>query len=437
MKKKAAIKSVLPQIYEKIRTMPQFSGKLPPYATGVIEEMSVPSENPQAVAYVTNVDANKDGKIDKIHIVMPRLEEEARRLNLNPDINDRRTIGSILHLLAHEVLGHIQDYAPHNEQNPFPGGEPIAEQKAEQTLSQFSAQATNIQDRFDKLSTISGETMRSLEALIKLSNVLDQKGHYKLADEVDTIVKKIAAGFPMHQPVTEIGTAPENYRPEMTGARKRYEENKNATPGAIQPPGDPYTYDYLRNKDVFVVRTTPAGKEYSIGARLGSGTEAYKKLEPYVRGGEQVAAPPVAESSEYETKLRKLLERLLDGLDKNRWGYKVTDLFKHNDTLNKLYAVGGKDNVLWDPHILSKYWGIIDEASQDMGYTINNKDELKKILDEASLLGEKLSQARLQARSKSRAASDKKEEMKKNASLDLKTSMDIAFAMPKSTPFGR
>jgi hypothetical protein len=68
MIKIAAIKSVLPQIYEKIRTMPQFSGKLPPYTTGVIEEMSAPSDNPKAVAYVTNVDANQDGKIDKIHI---------------------------------------------------------------------------------------------------------------------------------------------------------------------------------------------------------------------------------------------------------------------------------------------------------------------------------------------------------------------------------
>ena len=94
---------------------------------GIVWEMTPPSDSPNAVAYVSSEDADGNGKIDKIHMVLSNLPPNV------PGSMDQ-AVDQILDMLEEDIGGvlahegaHIADFNPNNSDNPFGGGEAIAE----------------------------------------------------------------------------------------------------------------------------------------------------------------------------------------------------------------------------------------------------------------------------------------------------------------------
>jgi len=110
---------------------------------GIVWELNPPPDAPKAVAYVSSEDANNNGKIDKIHMVLSNLPPNVPG-SMDQAVDQildmlEEDIGGIL---AHEG-GHIADFNPNNPQNPFPGGEGVAD----------SAEALFHQQKMAKLLT--------------------------------------------------------------------------------------------------------------------------------------------------------------------------------------------------------------------------------------------------------------------------------------------
>ena len=129
-----------------------------------------------------------------------------------------------------------------------------------------------------------------IKELFAVANELDAKGFRKEADTIDGIVKKaedwlgrpdsFAEGMGGQVATLEGPVIPEDS--SIRGARDRYLARRDSRVGRIQPPGDPYTYDYLPKENYFVVRTDPNPGSPAVGAKLKEGTRAYAILSTYL-----------------------------------------------------------------------------------------------------------------------------------------------------------
>lgn len=108
-----------------------------------------------------------------------------------------------------------------------------------------------------------------IKDLLKIAQDLDARGLHSEADKIDEIVS-LAIG-PTHSSGPE--AAPGAAVPAAPA---------HARKGAIQRPKDPYTYDWLEAERAFVVRTTPPGKESSIGAKIREGKGGWAVLRKHI-----------------------------------------------------------------------------------------------------------------------------------------------------------
>ncbi len=117
-------------------------------ANEIIYEQSSPPDKSNALAYVTNQDENSDGRIDKIHFVVPNLNKY-----FNNDFSNKafyNFLKIVGHILLHEK-GHEVDFerAKSMQTNdPFPGGESAADAYADRYEEQLDTmiQQTQQQD---------------------------------------------------------------------------------------------------------------------------------------------------------------------------------------------------------------------------------------------------------------------------------------------------
>lgn len=315
MIKVSQIQSYWPKIYQMLRNPPQgvnlgsFPSQLPPMNKIQFDQGAHPEE-PQAVGYVTTEDTNQDGTLDTIHISSPRLNQELQNAGVNMQMLsqlDNLTpqqlmpiLAAFVELISHEA-GHLQDFDP-NQENPFPGGEGAADAAARSAVQQISFATTNISTRVDKLGSFQ-MSMEVLNELNKLAAELDELGFDKFSDVAESIMTKYAQTFEeeMGAGEQELARGLEQDRAEKERARKSIAlpgyvrlsdpRGKGFYPhfalesypnfGKIQPKGDPYSYDYLSDADMFVVRTAPEGKHKAVGYRIKPGTAAYEKLAPF------------------------------------------------------------------------------------------------------------------------------------------------------------
>lgn len=87
----------------------------------IIFDTKAPDDKPNAVAYVSSGDKNSNGKIDKIHFVLPNLPSST------DDVNFAAFVEEVAHILVHEEA-HIKDF--NSDKDDFPGGESYAESVA-------------------------------------------------------------------------------------------------------------------------------------------------------------------------------------------------------------------------------------------------------------------------------------------------------------------
>lgn len=190
MKKYASkMKEIFPQAYgllqrggESPLSLPRL--KLPPIDKIFLDD-SAPPDAQDAIAYVTNKDADGNGRVDAIHIVLPKFIAQLKQSGVDIDqlsSSDFTNIKSsaklqivsglmsaLVEVLAHE-LGHLEGGSEFK-------GEPEAEAAARSATQ-------NIR--------ISSNGVIMLNKLKKIANMLDQKGQYKIADELDSVIEKIA-----------------------------------------------------------------------------------------------------------------------------------------------------------------------------------------------------------------------------------------------------
>ena len=312
IKKLANIQAVWPQIYSMLKNPPQginlgsFPSKLPSIDKFKIE-LSKNQTNPQAVGFVTTEDTNNDGTLDTIHISSERFMEELERsgidrgeisaLNNLPKEKLAGILSAFVEIIAHE-MGHLKDYVSSSD-NPFPGGESIAEQSGNQALQQISV-ATNKY----KLNINRRYKMSSLKILADLANELDKLNEIKAADIVTDIMLKKSQqetylGTPsedirvrdsrVEQTLSEGGVRPDAERPiqptlpsstPKDGApiSAKIQESGSATIGRlgeIRPVGDPFTYSYIPELKAFKVMsyTSRPGEEISNSIRRAIGAK--------------------------------------------------------------------------------------------------------------------------------------------------------------------
>jgi hypothetical protein len=160
----------------------------------IIFDSSIPSGKSDALGYVTTEDSDGDGKLDKLHIVVPNVDRHLSGIKLE-DLNSKdpdklyAILAPFVEIIAHE-MGHLDDYKKDSEQ-PFPGGESKADAAAKQVLNQMSVKATNTKDKNIFLRS-SSMKKQVLEKLVKLANDLDAKKSFDLSDEVMDIAAKLA-----------------------------------------------------------------------------------------------------------------------------------------------------------------------------------------------------------------------------------------------------
>jgi len=190
MKKKAQSFGSWPQTYSRMQS---FYPDLSQYPQVDFQQGMAPDA--QAIGYVSTEDTDNDGGIDKIHVVVPRFEQELGAKGITGDLEDetnRRNLYLALKEVIEHELGHIKDYDPGDLENPFPGGEGVAEQAARQALSGVSAQATNIRNKLEThISYRSANMLEFLSELNKLASTLDEKQQYKFADQVEEIMAEV------------------------------------------------------------------------------------------------------------------------------------------------------------------------------------------------------------------------------------------------------
>ncbi len=319
MKKIAQIQTYWPKIYQLLKSPPagvnlgSFPSQLPPMNKIQIDQGQHPDE-PQAFGYVTTEDTNADGNLDTIHISSPRLSQELQGAGIDAQMLgqlDSLTpeqmlpiLQAFVELISHE-MGHLQDFAP-DQDNPFPGGEAAAETAARSAVQQLSVATTNISTRFDKLGSFQ-MSMEVLEELNKLAAELDDLGFTNFSDTAEKIMGKYAQTFEDEldaglqaervdkERVRKSINLPGYVRladPAEKGFYPFYALESHPYMGKIQPAGDPYSYDYLEEEGVFVVRTGKGEERHkAVGYKIKPGTAAYEKLAPYLPKPAAPAAP--------------------------------------------------------------------------------------------------------------------------------------------------
>lgn len=149
----------------------------------IVWDSAPPPSNPNAVAYVTNEDKNNDGKIDVIHLVLPKFPTNPSEEEMN------NLLGQVAKTLVHEY-GHIEDYD--SETDTFRGGEgpaEMAEQTYKTVLDQKLKQMApaNNNNLFEGMSAAA--KLEIIRDLVKVSDALDKRGLLKEADLLDGIIK--------------------------------------------------------------------------------------------------------------------------------------------------------------------------------------------------------------------------------------------------------
>lgn len=143
------VKSHWPAIYQLLKFPPSginlgsFPSQLPSMDKFKVDE-SAPGN---AVGFVSTEDVDGDGNLDVIHISSSRLGKELDLLGLkDTDLSNARSLSKqqleallsvFVELISHE-MGHLKDF--NGGENPFPGGEGVAESAAQQALSQVHAE---------------------------------------------------------------------------------------------------------------------------------------------------------------------------------------------------------------------------------------------------------------------------------------------------------
>jgi len=151
----------------------------------IVWDSAPPPSNPNAVAYVTNEDKNNDGKIDVIHLVLPKFPTNPTEEEMND------LLGQVAMTLVHEYR-HIEDFNQNPETDDFPGGEAVADQ-AEQTYKSTLEQRlkqmapANNNNLFEGMSAAA--KLEIIRDLVKVSDALDKRGLLKEADLLDGIIK--------------------------------------------------------------------------------------------------------------------------------------------------------------------------------------------------------------------------------------------------------
>ena len=177
MIKFANIQAAWPFIHQKLQG--KYPGELPQMSKLKFES-GLNSTDPNAVGFVTTEDADKDGKLDTIHLQFQKLEQALNTAGITPqdlaNINQLEEnklnvlLEAVVEILAHEQ-GHIKDYQ-HGAENPFPGGESTAETAAQNALQQFKSRAS----------------------IIRAAQKLDDAGYLKYAKLLDNLIDDTPGG---------------------------------------------------------------------------------------------------------------------------------------------------------------------------------------------------------------------------------------------------
>jgi hypothetical protein len=320
MNKKSQFVSAWPTAYNMIRQMGLMKD-LPP-----MNKIKLDNSLPQqagAFGFVTTEDSDENGTLDTMHIVVPNIDRhlqginaaELQRLKIEDPNRLKQILIPIVELIAHEQ-GHQKDYR-HGEDNPFPGGEHVADQAAQQALSQISTQATNNTNKNDiKRSFVMRKEI--ISRLVKLAGDLDQKKAFDLSDEVTELAEKFAqeAGSPegfadayknvqrrMHQMQNA-----QLYHPDgdMMGERvftsqvdfdwgkytgrladqPYYVASGRTELGSVQRPGDPYTYEPAGEGKLRVV-SGPEDSRYAIGRVIDDPSAKAPSQQPSIAPDEK------------------------------------------------------------------------------------------------------------------------------------------------------
>ena len=152
-----------------------------------------PGVSSNAKAYVSTEDANDDGDIETINIVVTNLEKEwpqdvLSKINQMDDSDPvfQQILSGIAETLIHEIA-HINDYTD----GKFPGGEAVAESAENAFNANFPAStATNIIEKEEHvIKTAKNKEFAMKSDLLKLANHLDSIGQHDLADRLEEVVK--------------------------------------------------------------------------------------------------------------------------------------------------------------------------------------------------------------------------------------------------------
>ncbi len=141
----------------------------------IIFSATSPSDNPNAAAWVTTEDV-ENGKIESIHInatKVPKPGDESKEMA-------DQIIASLSALVSHEV-SHAEDFRLElfeAGKDPFPKGEAGAEE-AERQQEQRAIQSLQ-------------QAASTKNALVKLSNNLDNSGNKKFADSIDNLLLSLS-----------------------------------------------------------------------------------------------------------------------------------------------------------------------------------------------------------------------------------------------------
>lgn len=299
LNKRAQLRAIWPLVYQKLKSPPpgvnlgSFPSQLPPM-NKIKFDSSAHSDEAGAIGYVSTEDSDQNGTLDTMHIVVPNLEKHLQGIS-PADLQDNnpqklyQILAPFVELIAHE-MGHQKDYQ-HGKDNPFPGGETVADQAAQQALNQFSVQATNNLNKNDiKRSSLMNKEI--ITRLAKLAGDLDEKGAYKLSDEVLAVAEKFAqdmggrkfqfADWPASDAPFEWG----NWRGARPGEAYMVSiDRPSGSLGSVQFPGDPFTYEPTGAGKLRVV-SGPERNKQAIGVVIDDprAKEEAPAQEPAVEG---------------------------------------------------------------------------------------------------------------------------------------------------------
>lgn len=306
MNKIANIQAIWPQIYSMLKNPPQginlgpFSSKLPPISKFKIEMTPNPT-SPQAVGFVTTEDANNDGTLDTIHISSERFMQELERngigrneISMLNQLSKDRLVGllsAFVDVISHEMR-HLNDYK-HDSDNPFPGGEGIAEQAGNLALQQISVATNKNNSNINRR-----HEMSVLKILANLADELDKLNEVKAADIVTRIMIKKSQDLrpgvvptlydnedratytrrqvntPLHEEIDKQPAPWDVDHSEPAALEAKIEEvpvmrrETIGTLGKIRPDGDPFTYNYLMAEEVFQIASYTSGKGEIIPSNI-------------------------------------------------------------------------------------------------------------------------------------------------------------------------